>query len=53
MIYIWRSICCRNESENRVSLGTILNFVCGLGTMGMKERSHGPTRGTQDTRRYS
>src|SRR5208337_3429386 len=32
--------------------GTVLNFVCGLGTMGMKELSHGPTQGTQDTRRH-
>ena len=28
--------------------GTVLNFVCGLGTMGRKELSHGPTQGTQD-----
>ena len=25
--------------------------MCVLGTMGKKERSHGPTQGTQDTRR--
>ena len=33
--------------------GTVLNFVCGLGTMGRKERSHGPTQGTQDPGCYS
>jgi len=33
--------------------GTVLNFVCGLGTMGRKEISHGPTQGTQDPRCYS
>ena len=27
-------------------LGTVLNFVCGLGTMGRKELSHGPTQGS-------
>jgi transposase len=35
-----------------VGLGTVLNFVCGLGTMGAKELSHGPTQRTQDPRRY-
>ena len=33
--------------------GTVLNFVCGLGTMGREERSHGPTQGTQDPGCYS
>ena len=32
---------------------TVLNFVCGLGTMGREERSHGPTQGTQDPGCYS
>src|SRR5580692_9230027 len=27
---------------------TVLNFVCGLGTMGREELSHGPTQGSQD-----
>jgi transposase len=35
------------------SRGTVLNFVCGLGTMGRKELSHGPTQGTQDPGCYS
>jgi hypothetical protein len=33
--------------------GTVLNFVCGLGTMGREELSHGPTQGTQDPGCYS
>src|SRR5271166_2152366 len=40
------------DRDGRV-LGTVLNFVCGLGTMGRKEISHGPTQGTQDPRCYS
>jgi integrase len=32
--------------------GTVLNFVFGLGTMGRKELSHGPTQRTQDPGRY-
>lgn len=28
--------------------GTVLNFVFGLGTMGRKESSHGPTQRTED-----
>ncbi len=31
--------------------GTVLNFVCDLGTMGTKEFSHGPTQGTENPRR--
>ena len=33
--------------------GTVLIFVCGLGTMGREELSHGPTQGTQDPGCYS
>jgi hypothetical protein len=33
--------------------GTVLNFVCGLGTMGREELSHGPTQGSQDPGCYS
>ncbi|MGB8384048.1 MAG: hypothetical protein WCG47_22850, partial [Dermatophilaceae bacterium] len=29
-------------------MGTVLNFVFGLGTMGRKELSHGPTQRTED-----
>jgi hypothetical protein len=39
--------------HSRTKTGTVLNFVCGLGTMGRKERSHGPTQGTQDPGCYS
>ena len=45
----------RQEGEpsgiNRI--GTVLNFVCGLGTMGREELSHGPTQGSQDPGCYS
>ena len=40
-------------SRRSIARGTVLNFVCGLGTMGREERSHGPTQGTQDPGCYS
>ena len=42
-----------NVSQACKMMGTVLNFVCGLGTMGREELSHGPTQGSQDPGCYS
>ena len=52
-ITIGRHRVARLMRENALKAGTVLNFVCGLGTMGREERSHGPTQGTQDPGCYS
>ena len=39
---------CASMAKSRTRRGTVLNFVCGLGTMGRKKLSHGPTQGSQD-----
>ena len=54
----WRivDLCQWVFEEFRVAIaeqtGTIVNFVFGLGNMGKKEMSHGPTQGTPDPRCY-